>query len=293
MEISQAYDVLSDDSKRRNYDQFGEEGINGNPNQGHGGGFHDNDIFKHFFRGHQGPQKGHNNEARTEISLQDAYKGSSFELAFNLMRNCKSCKGSGSEDGKKHNCPTCNGTGRLIQRIFLGAGMFQEVQQPCGKCGGKGKIITNKCKTCGGARVTKENKSFTLNVEKGAPRKFEIVFHGEADHVPDREPGDLIVHVTESKKNNWGYRRLGNNLFRTEVLSEKEALNGGWKRDIPCLDGESNITISRPAGTRVTPGEVEKIKGQGMPILNNDDEHGDLYIEYVVIFRGKLPKDEL
>ncbi|KAF5098755.1 hypothetical protein D0Z00_001914 [Geotrichum galactomycetum] len=144
----------------------------------------------------------------------------------------------------------------------------------------------------------RENRSYHLHIKPGSEKKFDHVFHGEADRVPDIESGDLIVHVTEDKSGNMGYRRKGRHLFRTEVLSEKEATSGGWKRRIPSLDGESFIDLTRASGVPVSNGEVEVLKNEGMPVLDKDDEYGNLFIKYVVILSGKKGgknrgKDEL
>lgn len=298
MEISQAYEVLSDDEKRSNYDRFGEEGVNGNPGGGPGGGGHGGfDPFQHMFgqqrRQQQQRQRGPNTESTLEISLKDAYNGRSIPLKFNMMASCNQCKGSGSADGKFVNCNQCHGKGIVIMEVQLAPGMVQRIQQTCPKCQGQRHLIANPCKKCHGAKVVREGKTLVLDVEPGVPREFEHVFHGEADKQPGLEQGDLVMKLRESKKDNWGYRRRGQNLFRTEMLTEEEALKGGWSRDIPCLDGETTIRLARKRGQKVMPGEVEVLAGHGMPILESDDEHGDLYVEYVVVFKGKADKDEL
>lgn len=291
MEISQAYEVLSDDEKRSNYDQFGEEGVNGQRggHAGHGGGFN---PFQQMFNQQRGPQRGPNTEATVEVSLKDLYNGKSIPFNFNLQASCSSCKGTGSADGKFVKCSRCQGHGAVIMEVQLAPGMIQRIQQTCPKCQGKKEQILNACKKCRGAKVVREPKTLVFDLEPGSPREFEHVFHGEADKHPDMEAGDLILKVRESKKDNWGYRRRGSSLFRTEVLTQKEALKGGWSRDIPCLDGETNINISRKRGEKVFPGEVEVLEGHGLPIHDSDD-FGDLFIEYIVILKGKTDKDDL
>lgn len=298
MEISQAYDVLSDETKRSNYDKFGEEGVNGGPQGGHQRGHNPfGDMFGNMFGGggrhNPGPRRGPNTEAHIEISLRDAYKGNSIPLTFELHETCSVCKGSGAADGKVVTCDTCHGQGQITMKLQIAAGMVQHIRQECPKCHGQGTVIKNPCRKCGGSKVAKEAKTFTVNIDPGSPRAFDTVFHGEAEKTPGLEKGDFIIHIKEGPKDNWGYRRRNNDLFRTEVLTEKEAMGGGWTREITCLDGENKITIKRKKGVRVLPGEVELVKGYGMPLQDNDDEHGNLYIDYVVIFKSKGVNDEL
>lgn len=213
-------------------------------------------------------------------------------MTFGLSDTCEDCKGTGSALGKTEKCGQCQGSGRVIMEINIGMGHVQRIQQHCPKCGGQGQIIKDPCRKCGGQKVYKHSKTFDLHIEPGSQRDFDYIFHGEAEKQPGTEKGDLIIHVHESKKDNWGYRRRKNDLFRTEVLTEKEALEGNWVRQIPCLDGHSSIEIKRASGVRVFPGEVEKLKGHGMPLSKDDDKYGDLYIDYVVVFRGKKPKND-
>lgn len=299
VEIAAAYEVLSDDEKKRNYDRFGEEGVNGQ-HGGHGGGGGNpfDGMFGFNMGGHRQMMR-RNTETTIDVSLKSMYKGENLDLTLDMQGLCDQCAGTGSADKKTHKCNDCGGSGVRIVKIQLAPGMFQQIQTHCEKCGGRGTTIKKACGKCGGKKVMRERREYHLYIEPGSQKKFDHVYHGEADKFPDGEPGDLIVHVKESKDGNMGYRRRGNNLFRTEVITEKEATQGGWSRDVPCLDGETFINISRPAGTTVSNGEVEVLKQHGMPIQNRDDEHGDLYIKYAVILvggnkkAGSKKKDEL
>lgn len=292
VEIANAYEVLSDDEKRKIYDHYGEDGLKNGGGGGGGGGGHEHnpfgDMFGNFFGGggRQMRRRGPNTETTIETSLISMYRGETLDLTLNMQGICDKCDGSGSANGKVTVCNECQGHGVKIVKIQLAPGMIQQIQTTCNKCGGKGKIIAKPCSKCHGSKVMRENRTYQLYIEPGSAKYFDHVFHGEADRQPDVESGDLFVHVRESKDGNMGYRRRGKDLFRTEVLSEREAKNGGWKREIPFLDGVSNISLSRPAGTSIANGEVEKIAHKGMPILDHHGEYGSLYVKYVVILSG-------
>lgn len=302
--------MLSDSEKRQRYDQFGADGVKGHPggspNQG-GGGFDPfADMFSNMFGGggggfggQQRQRRGNDAVTNLEITLEQFYNG--YEVDFNVdMQNvCSHCKGTGSEDGQRHTCPSCQGQGMKIMRMQLSPGMFQQFQTTCQECGGTGKFITHKCKKCNGQQIYRGNRHHSFHVAAGTPRNHVFVLKGESDHHPDMAAGDLRVTVQESTTKNMGYRRIANNLYRTEVLSLKEALHGGWKRSIPHLDRyDPRVTLQRSKGQVILNGQVEVIKGKGMPVFDSvDDKHGDLYIEYIVVgldpsVASKL-KDEL
>lgn len=291
VEIAGAYEVLSDKEQRDRYDRFGEEGIKGGANPMK----NPFDMFAEFFGGPRGGsgsfhqqqrlKRGPDTETIIECSLIDAYLGGSITIWINLQGVCDNCDGTGSEDGLEHVCESCNGMGIKMIRHQLGPGMFQQIQTTCEICHGTGQVITNPCTVCHGHKVVREERSYVIEIEKGAPKAFDRVLRGEGDKSPDWETGDLIVHIKESRDNNMGYRRRGANLFRSEVLSAREALYGGWELKIPFLDGVSNVTLKRDRGVVVNNGEREVIKGKGMPV---GDGFGDLYIDYFVVFPTKL-----
>ncbi|AMD18574.1 HBL328Cp [Eremothecium sinecaudum] len=310
IEVGEAYEALSDPEKRKIYDQFGAEALkNGGGGAGGGpnGGFHDPfDIFEQMFGGgaggggfHSGgrmrKQKGQSLQVQDEITLKQYYHGTTVEFGLAMNDFCDHCQGSGSEDGKVERCAQCNGRGIVIQVIRQGF-MTQQIQQMCPKCEGNGEVIQHKCKVCQGAKVVRKNKNFSAQVPAGAPRDYVAVKHGQAEKSPNTEPGDLYIKVVEAGHGNMGYRRRGQDLFRTEVLSLKEALQGGWTRSIEFLDPEKTVEISRKSGRTVQNGEVERIPGFGMPI-DDGRRFGDLFIDYVVLLPGKYDqaflRDEL
>lgn len=301
IEIGEAYEVLNDDEKRSLYDKYGEEGVKagGAPHRGPGGGSGDPfDMFANFFGGGAGgprgrPQKPRGRDFRTAVglTLKDFYNGKSMDFQIQLQDICDQCKGTGSADGKTHECPVCHGRGRVIQKRQLAPGMFQQFESPCESCRGSGRKIDHLCGKCHGHGVYMNKRKYTVDVAPGEGRNHIHVFSGEANKSPEWIAGDLNVMAREIPSGNLGYRRVGSNLYRTEVLSLKEALAGDWKREIPFLDNyEPSIVLSRPAGKTVQDGEVEVIPDKGMPVDGQDDVHGNLYVEYRVVTPAGDPK---
>ncbi|KAG2731475.1 hypothetical protein G9P44_005891 [Scheffersomyces stipitis] len=308
LEVGEAYDVLSNSEKRSNYDKFGD--ANGGPsNQEFQFDF--GDMFGQFFGGHggggQGGQrvrKGDSTQVNLHVALGDFYNGKLLEFDVEMMNICEKCEGTGSKDRQTHTCDKCKGAGVVTVRHQLAPGMVQQVRMQCDQCGGKGKTIAHKCGSCSGKGVHAGPRHYEVYIKPGQPRDSNIVLHGEGDRNPDWVPGDLIINVREEFVKSWGYRRIHSNLYRTEVLTLNESIEGGWERKIAFLNAEDNVlTLKREKGVRVTDGEVEIIKGKGMPLLDehqdHNDDYGDLFIQYKILVAGgkaqKLSheKDEL
>lgn len=304
IEVGEAYEVLSDSEKRSTYDRYGHDGLKngGQPRGGGGGGF---DPFADFFgfgrqqqQQQRGRPRGNDAHVNIDLTLKDFYTGLEFKFETEMQNLCPKCEGTGSSDGKKHKCGGCNGSGMKIIKKQLAPGMFQQFQTTCNECGGKGKIISKPCKHCGGEAVVRGSRHHEFFVEPGTPRDAIHKVKGEGDHSPDWDSGDLLVHMRERPNANYGYRRRGDNLYRTEVLSLKEALLGDWKREIIFFDNDENITLTRKKGEVVSDGDIQIVKHKGMPITEGAEEFGDLIIEYKVVYPGgakdqKLFRDEL
>lgn len=301
IEIGEAYEVLSDPDKRAKYDQYGD------PNGPQQDDMDLGDIFNQFFGGfgggfggggarQRGKRRGDNTKANMHLSLYDFYNGKDVDFDVDMLNICSACEGTGSEDKSKHQCDRCNGSGFLKMQRQLAPGMIQTFNTHCDKCNGKGTTIKHHCKECGGQGTERVSRHYNVYVPSGAPRDSHQVLEGEGDQNPDWIPGDLILTFREEFASSWGYRRIGNNLYRTEVLTLKEAAHGGWKRHIPFFDSiDHEITIQRTKGDVVLNGEVEIIPHKGMPIAGEDDHFGDLFIDYKVIIPGPSAhsKDEL
>lgn len=301
LHVGEAYEILSNAEKKANYDEFGDP--NGRPNQfgGAGGGF--GDMFNQFFHNgqqqHQEP-RGQNAQLNLHVPLKDFYNGNLLEFDVEMSNLCEPCEGTGSKDKQRHQCDKCGGLGQVIIQRQMG-NMIQRFQSQCDKCGGRGNTIETKCSHCHGHGAKQGPRHYDVYVKPGHPRNSDIVMAGEADKIPGHVPGDLVIHLREELTKSWGYRRINNNLYRTEVLTMKEASAGGWDRAIPFfgddIEDQHEINISRTLGTVVFDGEVEVLKGSGMPIYSDHDleEYGDLFIEYKVLVPGKggIEHDEL
>lgn len=313
VQVSEAYEALSDAESRQIYDQYGHEGLKQRKQQG-GGGFqtHDPfDLFSRFFGGgghyHQpGQRRGPNVEVRVAVSLRDFYNGATTEFAWERQQICEECAGTGAADRVVHTCPACGGKGSRMVRSQFAPGMITQVQMQCDACGGRGKTIKHRCKACGGERVVRKPTTVPLTVQRGMADGTRIAYENEADASPDWVAGDLIVVLAEKEPSLEGsenspdrvdgvfFRRKGDDLFWREVLSLREALLGDWTRNLTHLDGHV-VRLGRKRGQVVQPGHVETVPGEGMPKWHEDGdsvyhktEFGNLYVEYVVVLPDQM-----
>ncbi|KAJ3012967.1 DnaJ- protein scj1 [Thoreauomyces humboldtii] len=292
IECAQAYEVLSDDEKRRIYDQYGEEGLKGSGQQ-----FHNPfDIFQQFggfggggFGGfghqHTQQQKGPEVNMDLSVTLEELYLGTSFEVEVNKQIICPTCRGSGAKhQNDVKTCTGCQGSGIKTVRQMLAPGMYTQMQTHCDQCGGRGKIVKSKCASCSGTKVRRGSHQVTVTVEAGMQDAQRIVLDQESDESPDVTPGDLIFTVRATPHP--VFTRNGDNLYMKETISLKEALLG-VDRKVKHLDGRV-VNIKRSGVTQ--PGFVQTIKGEGMPTHQFPSEKGILFVEYVVIIPERLTK---
>jgi molecular chaperone DnaJ len=305
-EASQAYQILSDDKKRAQYDQFGSAAFEqGGPNggagygpggfdfsgfQGQGFDFNDifsggfSDIFDMFSGGGQGKRrsnKGADLETRVEITLEDAAKGIERELHVFKKDTCDTCKGSGAaKDAKEVKCSQCGGSGQVnvTQNTMFGA--FSQVAQ-CPKCHGEGKTIDTPCQTCGGDGRVRKEKRLKVKIPAGVENGATIKLSGEGEAGPKGGTfGDL--YITVFVKDDKRFRRNGDDLVTDINVSFVDAALGATNR-IETLDGKIDLKI--PAGTQ--PGKVFKIPNKGIKHLQGSGT-GDLLVRVNIEIPTKL-----
>ncbi len=280
-EAKEAYEVLTDASKRQAYDQYGHAGVD--PSQGMAGGagmggFGDafSDIFGEIFGGgrgggRQGVYRGADLRYNLEIGLEEAARGTDTKIRIPTMEECATCNGSGAKPGTQpQTCTTCNGRGEV--RMQQG---FFSLQQTCPRCHGSGKMVATPCGTCQGAGRVKQQKTLSVKIPAGVDEGDRIRLSGEGEHGVSGGPsGDLyvVIHI----KPHQVFTREHSDLHCEMPVSFTTAALGG-EIEIPTLDGHAKIKV--PSETQS--GQVFRLRGKGIKGLRSAS-HGDLMCHVVV-----------
>ena len=297
-EASEAYGVLSDKSKKENYDNFGhaafENGGGGRGGFGGFGGFNTtdfSDIFEDFFGEFSGSKRSSKKESYNRgsdlrydlsISLEEAYTGKKQNIQFSTTEKCNTCKGNGSKPGHSpERCTYCGGNGRV--RSNQG---FFTVQQTCPQCAGVGEEITNPCNDCNGQGNIQAKKKVSVTIPKGVDdgTRIRLAGKGEAG-TRGGTSGDLYLFINvDSHKL---FKRSDVNLFFEFPISVADAALGSTI-EIPTIDG-GKAKIKIPEGTQN--GKQFRLKGKGMPFMRRGD-FGDLYIQVKTEIPISLNKEQ-
>ena len=283
-EASEAYGILSDDSKKTNYDQFGHAAFEGGGGGQGFGGFDTSsfsDIFEDFFgdssdgarRSGRGSSGSRGNDLRYDLSinLEDAYKGLEKKIDYTTNKKCGGCGGNGAEPGSKPiRCDYCKGNGKI--RSSQG---FFTVQQTCPQCHGNGETIGKACKKCRGGGKVQSDESVSVKIPKGVDdgTRIRLTGKGEAG-LKSGASGDLYIFISIQSHNL--FKRSEENLFFELPITFADAALG-TTIEVPCING-SKVNVKIPAGTQY--GKQLRLKDKGMPILRRSSL-GDLYIRII------------
>lgn len=300
-EASEAYSVLSDPDKRRQYDQFGHAAFEqGGGGAGGFGGFDFNsadmgdifgDIFGDLFgggsrrRANNGPMRGANLRARVTITFQEAVFGCEKELELTLKDECTTCHGTGAKPGTSpETCPKCGGRGQVVMTQQSLFGMVQNVTT-CPDCGGSGKIVKEKCASCGGTGYTSSRKRIKVPIPAGIDNGQSVRISGKGEPGANGGPrGDLLVEVTVQRHPI--FQRQDMNIFSTAPITFAQAALGGDVK-ISTIDGDVLYTVK--PGTQ-TDTKI-RLKGKGVPSVRNKSIRGDQYVTLVVQVPTKLSNE--
>lgn len=300
-EASEAYAVLSDADKRRQYDAYGHAAFE-QGGGGAGGGFDFNnmdmgdifgDIFGDFFGGssrkrgaNAGPMKGANLRTGVRITFEEACFGTAKEIELTLKDECKTCHGTGAKPGTSaQTCGKCGGKGQVVytqQSLF---GMVRNVQT-CPDCNGSGKVVKEKCPDCYGSGYTSSRKKIQVTIPAGIDDGQSIRIRDKGEPGTNGGPrGDLLVEVNVSRHPI--FQRQNFDIYSTAPISFAQAALGGDVK-ISTIDGE--ILYNVKAGTQ-TDTKV-RLRGKGVPTLRNKDVRGDHYVTLVVQVPTKLTSEQ-
>ncbi|MBQ3475474.1 MAG: molecular chaperone DnaJ [Bacilli bacterium] len=306
-EVQEAYEVLSDEGKRKTYDQFGHAAFDQNMGGGGGnsygqyGGFNTSgfgfedidlgDILSGMFGGGFGGRskrsrnekiKGKDVLYKMELSFKDAVFGATKDITMDLTESCSTCDGKGGFNEKT--CETCHGSGRIIREQSSLFGVFQS-QTVCPDCGGTGKSYERKCTDCKSTGFVKKRKTISITIPAGVDTGSQIRIKEKGEAGINGGPnGDIYVEfeVREDEL----FKRDGNDLYLVLPITITDAVLG-TEKDISTLDGDIVLTI--PSGSQNN--DRLRIKGRGVPILNSS-KRGDLYILLNVVMPTKLDRKQ-
>lgn len=299
-EAQEAYTVLSDENKRKMYDQYGHDGVNGSSAGGGFGGFGGfdasdfdfGDIFDNIFGGgfssfgggstRNRATRGSDVLMRVNIDFDDAVFGCSKDINLDVVEECSKCDGEGGFDSET--CSRCHGSGTITSEQHTILGSFVS-KTTCPECNGKGKAYKRKCSACNGKGKVKKNKTITVNVPSGIDNGDRLRVSGKGSAGTNDGPnGDLYLEFSVSEHEY--FIREGDDIYLEVPITITEAILG-TKKTIPTLYGNIKLTI--PAGT--DSGDKQRIKGKGIDNKNSRNK-GNMYVIMKVITPKKLSREQ-
>ena len=303
-EIAEAYAVLSDPKKRKEYDNRGFAGVSGFSQEDLFSGINFDEIFGGggfgfdlggfggglfdglFGRGRQHDSRGEDIRVELLVPLQKIVTGGDQEVEISHTRVCPVCNGTGAaSESDIRPCKTCNGTGRVVNTRRENNVAYQEIR-PCPECGGRGKFIDKPCTKCRGTGMIDEPERLTVTIPVGAEEGMvlRIAGHGRPSAKPEGKPGDLLIIVRTAYDEQ--FRRAGADLWQTRTIGLFEAVLGE-EIEVPTLEGKVKVKV--PQGTQ--PNAVLRLVAKGLPHFG-DGRRGDLYLRLNVRIPEHLSEEE-
>ena len=271
-EAQEAYDVLSDENKRNNYDKFGDPKGGGNPFDG---GMTMEDFMEEMFGGASRTKskrkKGANKTINMSLSLEDIFSGITKTIKYNKKVRCNSCNGEGGENIK--NCGVCQGSGVRITVQETPMGMIRQ-QTLCSNCSGEGKIIKDPCSTCNGDGVVNESIKQTIDIPKGVMNGHSLIQKGGGDESKSGISGDLVINILEKEHDR--FSRSGNNLYYKLNVNYEDLVLGKEKTKVKTIEG-TDVLIDIPSYSE--PGNNLKVAKKGLYSFQNQSIRGDMIIQ--------------
>lgn len=306
-QINEAYAVISDPEKRNLYDQFGKDGLNGFEN-----GPNTNDIFSdmlfNMFGGMHGMQEMHEMHEMHEMqqslntikeiidaTLEELYTGVIVKKEINRNNLCKECDGTGAKDKNDYQCDSCGGQGITLQTVQVGPGVHMQNQLVCQKCNGTGKYINidHQCDSCVGKGTIEEKYNVSVIIEKGMCDEDVIVIENEGNEIDKNTRGNIVFIINEVAhkvyKKNFS---INNNINPLNLLVQlniplHDALTG-LTMQLKYLD---NNDIYITYNDIICDHDIKIIKGYGMPDRHNNNQHGDLIIQFNVEYPKTIKQE--
>ena len=301
-EVGEAYAILSDPQKRRQYDQFGHQAFTNNGNAGFSGFSTDDidlgDIFNEIFGGgfsgfgsfsgfggrsgarsaSKRPRKGADSLVTVTLDFLEAINGCKKTITLDLNEKCDSCGGEGGFDEKS--CPTCGGSGKIISEQRSLFGVFQ-TQTTCNTCGGTGRVFKTTCTECNGTGNVRKKKEIEVTIPEGVDTGYQLRISGKGSAGMNGGPnGDIYIEF--KVKPHPIFEREDEDIYLSVPLTVTEAILG-CKKEIPTLTG--NVILEVKPGTNS--GDKVKLKGKGVKKVNSFGK-GNMYVVYNVIMPNKL-----